>query len=64
MNFRMLGVCVASVFGLVKGEGSVVAGLIIAGLSEIPIVNFIAPLYGAAFMVHVFKYFQHRESLA
>jgi CysZ protein len=40
------------------------AGLVIAALSEIPIVNFIAPLYGAAFMVHVFKHFQHREGLA
>jgi CysZ protein len=40
------------------------AGLLIAALAEIPIVNFIAPLYGAAFMVHVFKHFQHREGLA
>jgi CysZ protein len=40
------------------------AGLVIAALAEIPIVNFVAPLYGAAFMVHVFKHFQHRESLA
>ncbi|MGD0191924.1 MAG: EI24 domain-containing protein [Rhizomicrobium sp.] len=40
------------------------AGLVIAALAEIPVVNFIAPLYGAAFMVHVFKHFQHRECLA
>ena len=40
------------------------AGLLIAALAEIPIVNFVAPLYGAAFMVHVFKHFQHREGLA
>jgi CysZ protein len=40
------------------------AGLVIAALAEIPIVNFVAPLYGAAFMVHLFKHFQHRESLA
>jgi len=40
------------------------AGLVIAALAEIPIVNFVAPLYGAAFMVHVFKHFQHREGIA
>lgn len=40
------------------------AGLLIAALAEIPIVNFIAPLFGAAFMVHVFKHVQHRELLA
>jgi CysZ protein len=40
------------------------AGLVIAALAEIPIVNFVAPLYGAAFMVHVFKHFQHREGTA
>lgn len=40
------------------------AGLVIAALAEIPLLNFIAPLYGAAFMVHVFKHFQHREGLA
>jgi len=34
------------------------AGLLIALLSAIPIVNFIAPLFGAAFMVHVFKRLQ------
>ncbi len=39
------------------------AGLVIAALAEIPIVNFIAPLFGAAFMVHVFKHIQHREAL-
>ncbi|HEY5049030.1 MAG TPA: EI24 domain-containing protein [Rhizomicrobium sp.] len=40
------------------------AGLVIATLAEIPIVNFAAPLFGAAFMVHVFKHYQHRERLA
>jgi CysZ protein len=40
------------------------AGLLIAALTEVPIVNFVAPLFGAAFMVHVFKHFQHREGLA
>ena len=37
------------------------AGLVIALLSAIPLVNFIAPLFGAAFMVHVFKRIQHEE---
>jgi CysZ protein len=46
------------------GAGILGAGLVIATLAEIPIVNFVAPLYGAAFMVHVFKHFQHRESRA
>jgi CysZ protein len=38
------------------------AGLVIAVLAAIPIVDFIAPLFGAAFMVHVFKHYEHRES--
>lgn len=48
-----------------KRHGAAIAGagLIIAALAEIPLVNFIAPLFGAAFMVHVFKHFEHRESL-
>jgi CysZ protein len=46
------------------GAGILGAGLVIAVLAEIPIVNFVAPLYGAAFMVHVFKHFQHRDSRA
>lgn len=37
------------------------AGIVIALLSEIPVVNFIAPLFGTAFMVHVFKRIQHEE---
>ena len=40
------------------------AGLVIAGLAEIPFVNFLAPLYGAVFMVHVFRHFQRQEGLA
>jgi len=37
------------------------AGIIIALLAAIPVVNFIAPLFGAAFMVHVFKRIQHED---
>lgn len=37
------------------------AGFLIAVLAEIPVVDFIAPLFGAALMVHVFKNLQHRE---
>lgn len=37
------------------------AGLLIALLSAIPLINFIAPLFGAALMVHVFKRIQHEE---
>lgn len=37
------------------------AGLLIALLSAIPVINFIAPLFGTALMVHVFKRIQHEE---
>jgi CysZ protein len=37
------------------------AGLIMAGLAAVPIVNFIAPLFGAAFMVHLYKLYIHEE---
>jgi CysZ protein len=40
------------------------AGLLIAVLSAIPVINFIAPLFGAALMVHVFKRIQHEEAPA
>jgi CysZ protein len=46
------------------GAGILGAGLVIAALAEIPVVNFVAPLFGAAFMVHVFKHFEHRERRA
>ncbi len=46
------------------GAGILGAGLVIALLSEIPVVNFIAPLFGAAFMVHVFKHYQRLERRA
>ena len=37
------------------------AGLLIALLSLIPFADLIAPLFGAALMVHVFKFYQHQE---
>lgn len=37
------------------------AGLMLAALAAIPIVNFFAPLYGAAFMVHLYKRYVHEE---
>jgi CysZ protein len=40
------------------------AGIVIALLSMIPVVNFFAPLFGAAFMVHVFHHYQRQERLA
>lgn len=39
-------------------------GLLIALLSAIPVINFIAPLFGVALMVHVFKRIQHEEAPA
>jgi CysZ protein len=37
------------------------AGIVIALLSMIPVVNFFAPLFGTAFMVHVFHHYQRQE---
>jgi CysZ protein len=37
------------------------AGILIALVAAIPVVNLIAPLFGAAFMVHVFKRIQHED---
>jgi CysZ protein len=37
------------------------AGIVIALLAMIPVVNFFAPLFGAAFMVHVFQHYQRQE---
>lgn len=43
------------------GFGVWAAGTIIAALALVPIVNFIAPLFGAAFMAHIFKRYVHEE---
>jgi len=37
------------------------AGLVIAGFTAVPILNFLAPLFATAFMVHVQKRIQKRE---
>lgn len=39
-------------------------GLLLSILTVIPVLNFIAPLYGSALMVHLFKRYAHREGLA
>jgi CysZ protein len=39
------------------------AGLIIAGLASVPIVNLLTPLFATAFMVHVYKSVAHRAGL-
>ena len=36
-------------------------GLLLAALSAIPFVNFFAPLFGAAMMVHLYKLYSHQE---
>jgi CysZ protein len=41
--------------------GVFLAGLIISILTVVPIANLIAPLLGAAFMVHIFKRYTHEE---
>lgn len=43
------------------GFGILGAGMVIALLATIPIVNFFAPLFGAGFMVHVFQHYQRQE---
>jgi len=48
-----------------KNRGYVfLAGCLIAFLFTVPGVNLIAPIIGAAFMVHVFKTLSHREAPA
>lgn len=37
------------------------AGMVLALLAFVPIVNFFAPLFGAAFMVHLYKLYIHEE---
>ena len=41
-----------------------IAGLIIAGLASVPILNFLTPLFGTGFMVRVFKELAARAGLA
>ena len=43
------------VFGVWMG------GLLLAALAAVPFVNFFAPLFGAAIMVHLYKRYQHEE---
>jgi CysZ protein len=38
------------------------AGLLISILSVIPVANLFAPLYGSAFMVHLFRRYQERSA--
>jgi CysZ protein len=37
------------------------AGLLIALMAAIPLVNLVAPLFGVALMVHEFKRYTHEE---
>lgn len=37
------------------------AGLLLAALSAVPFINFFAPLFGAAMMVHLYKLYSHQE---
>jgi CysZ protein len=39
------------------------AGMIIAGLASVPIVNLLTPLFATAFMVHIYKSLAHRAGL-
>jgi CysZ protein len=43
------------------GFGVWAAGTIIAALAAVPIANFVAPLFGVAFMAHIFKRYVHEE---
>jgi CysZ protein len=42
-------------------SGILAAGVIISILTVVPLANLIAPLLGAAFMVHLFKRYWHKE---
>jgi CysZ protein len=42
----------------------IVAGAVLAGLLLIPVVNFLVPLFGTAFMVHIFKGLEQDRPLA
>jgi CysZ protein len=44
------------------GFAILAGGVILSLLSYIPFADLIAPLFGAALMTHLFKYYQHRES--
>ena len=46
------------------GFGILGAGMVIAFLATIPVLNFIAPLFGVAFMVHVFQHYRRQERRA
>jgi CysZ protein len=37
------------------------AGLVISVLTLVPIINLIAPLFAASFMVHLFKRYSHED---
>lgn len=43
------------------GGGVFWAGVVISVLTVVPLVNLMAPLFGAAFMVHMFKRYSHEE---
>lgn len=48
-----------------RHAGSIwLGGLGLSLLSAVPLVNLFAPLYGAAFMVHLFKRYAHQDRLA
>jgi CysZ protein len=42
-------------------SGVFLAGAIISVLTLVPVANLIAPLFGTAFMVHIFKRYWHKE---
>jgi CysZ protein len=44
------------------GFAILAGGVLLALLTYVPFADLIAPLFGAALMTHLFKYYQHRES--
>lgn len=46
------------------GAAILSGGILLAFLTYIPFADLIAPLFGAALMTHMFKYYQHRELTA
>lgn len=48
-----------------KNEGTIfLAGLLVAGLLSVPILNLLTPLFAGAMMVHLFKGLQHTHTVA
>lgn len=58
---RHLSMSAASALRRRHTGGVWLAGIVLAALAAVPFINFFAPLFGAAFMVHLYKRYSHEE---